>query len=110
MHNLDRWWRRFQRAVNAFVSAWQANDHALASITQAGGPATGHQADAYIRYGLAISAWATFERAVDIAVWIALGVDLDLAPAITDQVQSVRSKLIIVDDCRTKKRALTEKT
>lgn len=47
---------------------------------------------------MAITSWAQFERMVDCVVWGALQMDPRLGAKVTGQIQSVRSKLIIVED------------
>jgi hypothetical protein len=50
------------------------------------------------RYANAIADWASFEREVDATLWQAIGAGDLIGACVTDQIQSVRSKLIIVED------------
>lgn len=49
-------------------------------------------------YAIAISAWASFEREVDAQLWETIGAGDSIGACITDQIQSVRNKLIIIED------------
>ena len=59
----------------------------------------------YLPFGHALTAWAAFERSVDIAVWGAIGTGPDVGVCVTDQVQSVRAKLLIFEAVVEKKGA-----
>lgn len=106
MPERDGWWQRLRTALG---SRSRAVPPVISSLEESGElgllPGTARRMEVYYHYASAITAWAMFERTVDVAVWIAFGVNLDLAPAITDQVQSVRSKLIMIENVVEKKGA-----